>query len=156
MSNNMKAMFSKQYALFAAFLVIAAVGSFYGRMRYQAHSAIGPENFQRLSEGDRPFTLGGTPNADRRQGANVVQGEIIAKDEQSITVKLLDGGSKIIFFSETTNVGKINSGTASDLLLGEQVTVNGLPNDDGSVTAQMIQIRPSAVQRNDGASISQP
>ena len=78
----------------------------------------------------------------------MVSGDIISKDAMSITVKLRDGGSKIVFFSDTTEISRFASGSASDLLVGKSVMVNGKTNDDGSVTAQSIQLRPAVV---DGA-----
>ena len=45
----------------------------------------------------------GTGNANMAR----LGGEIIEKDEQSLTLKLNEGGSKLVFFSETTKVLKI-------------------------------------------------
>lgn len=78
----------------------------------------------------------------RMGGANLANGEIIAKDEKSITIKLRDGGSKIIFLSGTTAINKSATGTIDDLKVGTQVTATGTINTDGSVSAQMVQIRP--------------
>lgn len=50
----------------------------------------------------------GTGGAGRRQsGDGFARGEIIARDEMSITVKLVDGGSKLVFHSHTTQIMEI-------------------------------------------------
>jgi len=66
----------------------------------------------------------------------------IAKDAASVTIKLRDGGSKIIFLSDQTPVLKSATGTSDDLTVGSNVTVSGKPNQDGSISAESIQIRP--------------
>jgi hypothetical protein len=70
-------------------------------------------------------------------------GEVIAKDDKSITVKLKDGGSKIVFYSEKTSVLKTATTSLNDVLIGEQVAVIGSSNQDGSVNADSIQLRNS-------------
>jgi len=80
-------------------------------------------------------------------GANFVAGTILSKDDVSMTVKLQDGGSKIVFFSGSTKITKSAEGSLGDLVIGEQVLANGTTNSDGSVTAQTVQIRPEGMFR---------
>jgi hypothetical protein len=104
----------------------------------------GPGGNQQARQGGRAFG-GGQGGNGGPNGANgsFVTGDIISKDDKSITVKTRDGGSKIVFFSDSTAIGKSVSGSASDLASGEQVMASGKTNADGTLTADNIQIRPS-------------
>jgi len=131
-------------------VILVGTSAFYGGMKYgQANNSV--SNMKNLSAEQRQqFRSGADSNivgAGRRvgipNGGEFINGDIISKDDKSITVKLRDGGSKIIFFSSTTSIGKTTQGEAADLEVGKQVSINGSTNSDGSVTAQNIQIRPS-------------
>lgn len=130
-------------------LLVVAGGAFFGGMKYgESKNQIGSnskgfQNFQNLGANASGTLPGGQLN--NRSGSNFVQGEIIAKDEKSITVKISDGGSKIIFYSDTTEVDKFTTGTPSDLEIGKTVSITGKTNDDGSITAQSIQLRPAVI-----------
>lgn len=119
-------------AVGVAILVIGG-GAFYGGMAYAKSM-----NSQRMM-GQGLRNSGGRFMA----GTNFISGDIISKDNQSVTVKMRDGSSRIIFYSGTTEVGKFVSGTIDDVAVGKTVMVNGKTNTDGSITAQSIQIRPA-------------
>ncbi len=146
--------------LLSILIVAIAVGggAFYGGMKYgQSKSTGGFSNLTPEQRQQRFGQMGANisgPMPGRtgnRAGANFVSGEIIATDDpatgngagKSITVKMRDNGSKIIFYSDATEISKFASGASSDLEIGKTVTANGTANSDGSITAQSIQLRPT-------------
>jgi hypothetical protein len=129
------------YTIAGFLIILVGGGGFYGGTLYGKSQNIQPANGQ-FRMGQRA-TGQGTGNMARRGGsAGFVNGQVISKDDKSITVKSADGGSKIIFLSASTQVTKSASGTMNDLIDNTQVMVNGTTNPDGSVTASFIQIRP--------------
>ena len=131
-------------------LVIAG-GSFFAGIQYQksvATNAGQRDNFANLTPEQRQARLqqfgqnGGGFRGGNGAGGGITAGDILSKDATSLTIKLRDGGSKIIFLSDKTQVMKTTDGSATDLTVGQQVSVQGTANPDGSISAQSIQIRP--------------
>lgn len=144
----------KNLPLIIVAFVIVAGASFYGGMKYNAGKSTnvsGQGNFANLAnllpqERQQRFAQMGNNagrTGTRASGGGFVNGEIISKDNQSITIKSSDGGSKIILFSNATQIIKTISGTTQDLQVGENITTNGTSNSDGSISAQSIQLRPA-------------
>lgn len=141
----------KKIVPIALLILITSGASFFVGMEYQKKKiGFTPNDFQNmrnLSPEDRQNfaqNRGGEDGArfGRTAGAGFVTGEIINKDDQSLTIKLADGGTKIVFFSDTTTINKMAEGVKDDLQNGENIIVNGSANDDGSLTAESIQLRP--------------
>lgn len=109
-------------------LVIAGAGGFFAGTKYQ-----------QSKQTTRQF---GNRNTVNRSGFQSVNGDIVSSDANSITVKLQDGSSKIVLYSDKTPINKSSQGTPADLKAGENVAVFGQTNSDGSVTAQNIQLNP--------------
>jgi hypothetical protein len=124
-----------------AIIVTVGGGAFYGGMKYAENKAASDrqQRIQQFGGSRTEFRSGGSGN---RAAGGFTSGEIILKDSKSITVKLRDGGSKIIFYSDATEIGKFIKGTFSDLEIGKNVSVNGAANPDGSISAESIQLRP--------------
>lgn len=120
-------------------LVFAGVGFFTG-MKYQESKQ--PAFLRQFGGGQQETRIGGQMQGGNRIGGRSVTGEIINQDEKSITVKLPDGSTKIVLLSDKTTVNKMAEGSKNDLKVGEQVGVFGTENQDGSVTAQNIQLNP--------------
>ena len=130
--------------IFIVILVLVAGGSFYGGMVYGKSSGRGNfRNFANLTPEQRQLGMR-DPEASDSQGG-FTGGDIIAKDDRSITIKLRDGGSKIVFYSTATEITKFASGTAADLEIGKTISVTGTANSDGSITATSFQLRPAII-----------
>ena len=133
-------------------IIIAGIvggGSFYGGMKYNQSKI--SEGFKQEGLGEfRNFPSeanigsrfrGGQFRSEEGERTEFVSGKIISKDNQSITIELPDGGSKIIFYAESTEISKFVNGAPNDFEIGKLVTVNGETNEDGSITAKLVQLR---------------
>ena len=125
---------SKKYLIILSVIVLVVVvsGAFYGGMIYgknQNKTPLASGNFSAMRAG--------------RTAGNFILGDIISSDSNSITLQLpSNAGSKIIFYSDATQISKTVMGSAGDLSAGTTINVTGTTNSDGSVTASSIQIRP--------------
>ncbi|MBP9687109.1 hypothetical protein KBD68_00430 [Candidatus Woesebacteria bacterium] len=126
----------------AVVAIVVAAAAFFSGMKYQ-----------QMKTGSIGFTRGanmvGARNGQgmmggNRQGFGGVSGEVTANDGTSMTVKMSDGSSKIVILSDSTTVSKTSDGAKADLSVGAKVAVFGPSNSDGSVTAQNVQLNPSA------------
>jgi len=83
-------------------LVFVGGGAFYGGMKYQQTKISSRQNFQNLSPEQRQ-QFGQNRNGNMG-GSNLLRGDVLSKDSQSVTIKTQDGSSKIVFFSISTTV----------------------------------------------------
>lgn len=129
-------------------LIVVGSGAFYGGMKYNQSQTDAASALRQASreQGGGTFGVGGRGARGVNGAGGFASGEVLSKDDKSITIKLRDGGSKIVFFSSSTEVTKSASGALSDVTVGEQVNAVGTANSDGSVTAQSVQIRPAQPQ----------
>ncbi len=135
----------KKSIIIVLVLLCIGAGSFYGGLLYAKSQP------QQGNGGNSRLQQGGGANGSGRSGmrgnanGGFVSGDILSKDDKSITVKIRTGGSKIVFVSDATKVAKMVEGALSDVVVGQQVTVTGDQNSDGSISAQSLQIRPAQV-----------
>lgn len=121
-------------------IIVFTAAGFFGGMQYQKSKQpiFGNRQFgQGQGQGQRQGN-----GSNRMNGFRPVNGEILSSDDKSITVKLQDGSSKIVLFSDKTTINKASEGAVADLKVGEKVAVFGSDNSDGSVSAQSIQLNP--------------
>ena len=88
------------------------------------------------------FTRNGQgPNGSGRPGfGGGTSGTVGSVAAGQLTISTASGGSKIVLLTPTTTVTKVSStpDTVTDIASGNQVTVIGTTNPDGSVTANSI------------------
>ncbi len=108
-----------QYAVLS---VVVALGlGVYGGMQYEKTVATksAPERVRDFAGGNRQAggqQAGQNGGAMRRGGPNgggFVTGEILSKDEKSLTIKTQDGGSTIVYFTEALGVRKAEAGSVT-------------------------------------------
>ena len=126
--------------------IVVGAGAFYGGMKYsQSKSPAWGANggFANLSSAERQARFQGVAGAggqrEMQASGRVINGEILSKDEQSVTVKFSDGGSKIVFLSGSTAITKSASSSVDELKVGDQIIASGSQNSDGSFAADNIQ-----------------
>ena len=133
---------NKSIVIIIAVTLIVGAGAFYGGMKYAENKATaGRQQRTQQFSGNAGAGFSGGTGGGQRGGGGFISGEILSKDDKSVTVKLQDGGSKIVFLSDSTKITKSTDGALSDLEVGKNVSVNGTANSDGSITAQTIQLR---------------
>lgn len=141
-------------SLIIAVIVAGGLG-FYGGVIYQKQQApVGAPAFAGRGTNGQSGAFAGRGGAGGfGRGGNVSggsvgnfsAGEVVNADTHSLTLKLMDGSSKIVLFASSTHIGKMTDGTTNDLKAGTNVMVTGNTNSDGSITASNIQIRPAGM-----------
>jgi hypothetical protein len=146
---------NKIVGIVVAVAIVVGAAAFWGGMTYAKSNP--PTGGAARGQGQ----FGQGAGRGNRGGNGGAFGKIISKDATSITVELTGGpnatstngtssGSKIVLYNTSTEVAKTVTGSANDLTVGTNVVVSGTSNSDGSITAQMIQIRPAMSQRPAG------
>ncbi len=129
--------------IFIVIVVLVGAGAFYGGMTYGKTQLPGNLTAQQRQEmfarNGAPGRMG-QPGQAGQAGGGFTSGQILSKDDKSITLKMRDGGSKIIFFSDKTKISKSTDGSLADLENGKDVMVNGTANSDGSINATTINL----------------
>jgi hypothetical protein len=94
--------------------------------------------------GTFPGATGGNFGGMRAGGTGgLLSGTVAAKDATSITINTRDGSSHVVLISPSTTVSKSVSGSESDISVGSTIIVSGTTNSGGSVSATLIQLRPT-------------
>ena len=127
-------------------IILAAGGGFFGGMMFQKNQT---PSFGGLGQGGSMpgGNFAGRFGGQTSQGAAAfrpVRGQVLDMSANSLTVKMLDGSTKIVVLSSSTAFMASAKAALSDVKTGDTVNVVGTANSDGSVTAQDVQINPPA------------
>lgn len=135
--------------------IVVGVLSFFAGLKYAEMNPkiISPSEYgagsgfrmmDRNGQSGAPST--GRQGSTMRNGFRPVFGEILDIDESTMTVKLMDGSTKIVVLTDKTTASTQTEAKVSEIKKGEKVSVMGATNTDGTVTAEGIQINP--IMRN--------
>jgi len=134
----------KNLILILIALIVVGIGGFFGGMKYgqsQALKNLTPEKMREIfQQRGQTFQRGEIPQRQRER-VGFLSGQVISKDEKSLTIKLPDGSTKIVFVAESTQILKSVEGNIEDIEIGKQVLVSGEQTTEGYLTAKTIQIR---------------
>jgi len=130
----------KTLPIFIVIALIIAAGAFYLGMKYQQSK--GPNfNFNRGNVLNKRFATSSNNFFGNQGRERIIRGQIIAKDEKSLTIKLPNGSSQIVIYSNDTKVEKSVAGQISDLQIGQSVDVSVKNIDNNILSANSILIR---------------
>lgn len=116
-------------------VVIAGGGGFWAGVKYQS-TKISRVMLNAPNGNGAMFRT----RTGERGGSRPVSGEILAVEEKSLTVKLPDGSTKLVFTGDSTVINKAAEISLSELQTGERVMILGTENSDGSLTATAINL----------------
>jgi hypothetical protein len=122
-------------------IIVAGGAGFFGGTQYQkstgtkvAANGFNRAGFAGMATGQRT----GTRNA--ANGSGFTSGQILAKTDNSLTIKLASGGSEIVFLAPSSQIMQSSTTTIANLNVGQSVMVTGTANSDGTVTAKTVQV----------------
>jgi len=142
----------KKYTLTIVVAVVVAAAAFYGGMQYgkssfslQNLSAAARQQLLQSFRGSGAAGQGQFQGQGQRvqagQNGGLLTGDVVSKDNQSITIKTRDGSTHIVFYGSGTSVIKPFPASIGDVAVSSSVMVAGTTNSDGSITAESIQLR---------------
>lgn len=117
-------------------LVLVGAASFFGgTLTNKGRGRFTPGQQMGLRQGNKNVNGVATKRAN---GFQMINGEITAADDSSLTVKTKDGSSQIVLLSSSTTYKKMADGAKTDLVTGKNVTITGTKDTSGSISATQI------------------
>ncbi len=136
------------YIIVAA--LIGGAGGFLGGVKFQElrRPSFASRTGIRMMQGGNFVDQSGNSKTGNSQTGRIGMmnrpfiGTVTSVDDKSATVSLEDGSSKIIMFSDKTTYTTSQKVSKTDLKSGVKVSVFGVENTDGSLTASSVMLNP--------------
>ena len=132
---------TKSIIVWVIIVIVVGVGAFFGGSAYGKSQVAATSSGFAGASARGTFAGRGFGGSTGSSAGTATSGTILSTSGTSITVQLKTGSTQIVFVSTSTPIMKTTSGSLSDLAPGDQVTVIGTSNSDGSLTANSIQLR---------------
>jgi len=123
-----------------ALVIGFTLGIFYQKSKTPSFSR---NNFSKQQMGNKSAQGFQNGNGQKNGNGGMTVGEITKIDNTSITVKTMDGGSKIILISDSTVINQSTTASKTDLKVGSKISAIGSANTDGSITGKTINLNPT-------------
>jgi hypothetical protein len=129
---------NKNLILIVAAVILMAVGFLLGRltMTNNSNPVANRGRGGMMAAGQRPI------------GSDMIVGSLSKIDDNNLVIGLAAGGSSLALLSSETAITKMASGTAADLVVGQNVIING-SEENGIITVKSLQIRADELRPQD-------
>ena len=135
----------KQNTIILGVILLLVVGGISFGSGYKVAQLKTTSGFTRggmMANGQFGNTRNGAAQAGGAMRNRQTTGDVVAMDDKTITVKMIDGSSRIVLLSSTMTLNKSVVAQKADLKVGSKVAVFGTTNSDGSQTATSIELDP--------------
>jgi len=135
---------NKKNLLLAVVVVAALAASFWlGRLSGYGNANMALANRRQVG----PMTTGqrqGLTNGQNIQNRTV--GQIDKINDKQLTIKLMDGGSRLLMLPSEAVITRMASATATDLVVGQNIMASGA-EENGMIVVKTLQVSPSEISR---------
>jgi hypothetical protein len=130
--------------LLAVVVVAALAASFWlGRLSGYGNANMALANRRQAG----PMAAGQRQGFGNGQNAqNRIIGQIDKINDKQLTIKLMDGGSRLLMLPSEAVITRMASATATDLVVGQNIMASGA-EENGMIVVKTLQVSPSEISR---------
>lgn len=134
---------NKKNLLLALTVVIALIASFWlGRLSSRGNANMALANRRQTG----PMAAGQRQGFGGQNPQNRIIGQIDKITDNQLTIKLIDGGSRLLMLPSEAVITKTASATATDLVVGQTIAASGA-EEGGIVVVKTLQINQAELPR---------